>query len=795
MFLMLGVQGSEVFIMDTEDNCCVESVPIDVFVQSKVLGIPCETRYEEILSKFTTLNGNRDFHPLRAGIMKLGVLNVLASLCEAYGQEFDSEPLVGSSMPLSSLVSVTYNANDRVSCLIEGNASSEGYYDSFVSALDQLQYSEDYDDYDYDEDGSEELFSGDVDEDYPDEDIVYDDFEDDFEDFNYDDDYEEESSADMLSVAKLYGLLSDAQVDLLKRYYKWYSKRVFNIENGSLHLDTINSVRYNEWKKKELSNIRGDEEWSYEGCIDTGEFPGAYCEMGHALRYVHYARGAESDRVVAFGSKCVSDFFEVDVTTMRAINKAQRDSTNDLVELYKIYSDRNLLSQAQSSFTVLNFVLDSLISKGKLKTAIAKFALEFRNLHLVYPKTLVKEFKKSLLNLDTLKDFSLQSDRRSKLIELCFGDEGLQVDNYLIGKFYDYKSWGQSKLVYPPKSFDYYSACFFEWFFGIEFDGIHRYNPELGLNVKDEGGKSKKAKNIYANRELGVTSSIFYVEDDIINGAKEGISSVCAVLDAVNIFESFSSNWKVPYLNAYNAKYKNLDAIKECKEVALKMKGYLSKRYYSNVFNNATLRDEWFKSYETFLSVSYCLPSFKTGFSEICKTVVLDEKPEVGSNYSELLNLNFNSLSLDSSLSKLQYYINRISESPLSSYMESKSRFGLDVFETVSKTRRVSTKQANVLNRLGKELAETMGMLDSGNYENAKIEGTLSEDVLQCVEKAIKILETGDKFNIVIKVVPTSAMIKLKDVLCSVQRHKTASERQMYYVNLAKDLVAEVEKQ
>lgn len=793
MFLLICVDNGSVAIMDTRDNYSIDLVPIDIFAQSKVFGIPCETRYENILSDF--ISKCEGYTVLRAGMLKLGVDNVLSSLCEAYGCEFYKDYLVGSEMPLGSLVSVA-SGNDRIRTIISKEDSvSSSDFEKFSCILDELQYEDNFDDYD-DDDSSYELFSGDE-ETAEDE---YDDYlsDDEFE-FDYDDDGsydDEDNSSDMYSVAKLYGMLSDAQVDLLKKYYKWYSKRVFRDENGSLNLDTIVSKQYNEWKKRELSNIRGEEEWVYEGCIDTGEFPGAYCEMGHALRYVHYARGVESGRVVSFGSKCVGDFFEVDATTMSAIRKAQKDSTNDLVELCSIYSDSSLFDTAINSFKVLNFVLDKFKSTGKSNLpAIVKFALEFRNLELVYPKTLVKEFKKYFIGLDTLKDFSLKSDKRSGIIKLCFGDDGLRVDNYISELSYDYKSWAQSSLVYEPRNFGQFSACFFEWLFGIELDGIHKYNPLLGLNVKDEGGKSKKAKTIYSNRITGAESSIFYMEDDLIGGAERGISSFCAIKDAESVFNSFSSNWKLPYLNAYDEKYKNLNAIKECKEIVERMLGYLRMSYRRGKSLSKSLRDCWFNDYDKFLSVSYCLATFKSGFSEICKTVVLDEKSEISDSYTDLLNLSFLSMSIGSSIEKLQYYIDRVSESPLCSYMESKCRFGLEVFETVRRTNRASSKQANVMLRLGRDLADIMTMLDNGDYSEPKIDDGIPKETLECIEKAIKILESGDKFNIVIKVIPTSAVARIKDILCNVVKYNRASDKQMYYVNLAKDLVTEVEKQ
>ena len=782
MFLMLKITDFSVYIMDTEDNFSIDEMPKTVFIQSNCLGIPCETRYVDILREF-------EFSQLRAGFHEYGVESVLRDLCGLYNKAYHEEGIESGSMPLSSLVSVVDNSVKEIRPSV---SSSEPIItddlQSFNYKLDSLRNDEEFYDYNDEEDFDDDIFGGEVNED----DSAIEDYDDDDSDMYDYDDCEEvyegsERSEDMFCVARLYGILSKSQVSLLKSYYKWYSKRVFAGENGSLHLDTIKNIQYHEWKKKELANIRGDEDWGYEGCIDTGEYPGAYCEMGHPLRYVHYARGSESGKIVSFGNKCVSDFFEVDATVMRAIRKAQTESTSDLVELYRIYSDESILTSAKESFKVLNFTLDKIEEAGNARSSIVKLALEFKKLGLVYPKTLVKELKKSILSVDSLRDLVVTAEARSKLINVCFGDAGTQVDSYLTKGSYLWKAWNQSNLVYASSSFEYQACCFFEWLWGIEFDGIHRYNPVLGLNVRDEGGKSKKAIKLYTNRESKAKVSIFYSEDDPVGGASWGINTVSSLIDAFRLFESFKSNWKLPYLNAYDAKYHNLKLVKECES--------LSSELLFKILSRASFNAEIWKSKAVrFMEVSRCLSNFKVGFSEVCRSVVLDEPEKNPSGYSDLCNLDFGTLSIDNSISRLQYYIDKVFESPLASFFERKAGFGLDVFTTIKGTRKVSTKQGFVLARLAKDLAETLSMLDSGNYDNAKIEGSLSEEQLRMVSKAIRILEDGKQFNLVVKVIPTNALMKMKDILVSVSNRKIASEKQMYYVNLAKTLVDEADK-
>lgn len=784
MFLMVKITEQEVYVMDLDDLSVV-SMPKSIFIQSKCFGIPCETRYANLLCNF-------DLKQLSAGFYAYGVEDVLEELCKIDGRVYEGLTCESAEMPLSNLSGVVtgYQLEIRDELLASDVPHNA---DSFDAVLESLRNFTD-EELDYEEDQSG-IFGED---DYPDEEDDYQfseeqDYEDDDDMYNYDDEdtnfdtSDEEQSDNMFNVAKLYGMLNQSQVALLNKYYKWYSKRVFFTENGSLHLDTVTSIAYNEWKKRELANIRGDEEWTYEGCVDTGEFPGGYCEFGHPLRYIHYAKGSESGKVVCFGNKCVGDFFEVDATVMKAIRKAQTEATSDLVDLCGVYSDSEKLQISRESFKILDFLLEKIREKGGKLSSITKFALDFKDAGLVYPKTLVKTFKKSILGVDTLKDVTVSSEKRSKIIEVCFGSDGSQFDNFLLKNCYLWKAWDYKSLMYSSKTFEARVCSLFDWVFNIKLDGIHQYNPELGLNVRDEGGKSKRAIKAYQNRESMAKACVFYNESDLIEGIEMGISLVSSMLNAQSMFASFGSNWKLPYLNAYDAKYHNLALVKECKSATDDMLNKMVSRYS---FDSA----KWLEKADRYSSIEYCLTSFKTGFSEVCKSVVIDDGGSESSDaYDDIRNLDYGVLNIDDSISKLEGYIDRLACSSVASYFERKARFGLDVFDTVKRTRRVSYKQQNVLGRLVNDIIDAMEVLKSGNVENAVIDGSLSDKQISMINRAVEIMEDGKLFNSVIKVIPTNALVKMKDVLKSVLYRNIASEKQMYYVNLAQNLVDSVD--
>lgn len=797
-FLMVRSTESEISIMDLDD-LSVDSMPKSIFIQSKCFGIPCETRYAGILNRFK-------LSALRAGFLNYGYESVLKELCQIEGIEYMGISNEVSVMPLEKLTSVATEYTSMIKADFMGITSSTKLdtkeFDEVMDSLRNFSNEDlDYSDYETSEDDEldDDIFKADDDEYgiFSDDSEEFEDLQD-YDDYDYDDDdggleYEsDDDDKDMFSVAQLYGMLNEGQVKLLNSYYKWYSKMVFQGENGSLHLDTVESRAYDEWKKRELASIRGDEEWSYEGCVDTGKFPGGYCEFGHPLRYIHYARGTESGRVVSFGSKCVGDFFEVDATVMKAIRKAQSDSTSDLVNLCGIYKDKSQLESAWKSFEILNFVIDKFAESVSNNARIVKFALEFKKAHLLYPKTMVKMLKKYFLRTDTLKNITLNSKARSIILDKCF-DNGKVVDQFLEGISYSWRTWEFRNYAYVNKSFDYSLCSLLDWVFNIKFDGIYQYNPVLGMNVRDEGGKSKQAIKFYENRECMAIRCPFYDDASPIEGLVNGFNVIGLMILTKEIKESFQSNWKTPYLNAYDAKYHNLDSVKKCITVSEELLSKMGSRTPMRV-------ERWEQGLATFTENWYCMQGFKAGFSEVCKNVIIDKEPEESEadDLDALRRLSWHTDSFRDSARLLQSYIDTLEDSKLAITFRARNSFRLDVWDTVSRTERVSPRQAAVLSSLIEDVIVTMRKLRNGEEEE-KPEGSLSNEDLRIVERALEILGKGDYLNkeyfkVVTNVIPTSALVKIKDVLKSVSTRRFASEKQMYYVNLAKELIKEVDK-
>ena len=88
----------------------------------------------------------------------------------------------------------------------------------------------------------------------------------------------------------MYSHLNDEQIKLLKRYYLWFSQRIFDEGKQQKRTLKVTSNPRKLQKQKELNAMRNQGGlWAYAGFIDMGYRGAEYCTLGHPLRYVHLA--------------------------------------------------------------------------------------------------------------------------------------------------------------------------------------------------------------------------------------------------------------------------------------------------------------------------------------------------------------------------------------------------------------------------------------------------------------------------------------------------------------------------
>lgn len=454
MFKVVGYDGQNYAILDTETNA------VDVATDSEMLFY--------LSQKYGTIQG--------AGVSSTGELtvdpSVLINLSKTSELEFDDE-----------------------------DDEDEDDYEEY-----EEEYEDDDEEYEDDEE-DDEYSDGYVDDEYEDDDEEYED---------YYDDYEEEDEVES-TVSKLYEQLNPDQIKMLKKYYLWYSQRVF--AEGKKDPTMGMKVQKNIIRKKgDLNNLRNSGGlWHYAGFVDMGYRGAGYCTLGHPLRYMHLAwdvttsdietaffgedynddfeDAINSNNCIVFGIKCVADFFEVDSECIQALQRAQRESLKDMAIMYQYYADGNA-QEVSDSFKLLDEVMKVLrVNDGKkmlfdkdTKTTIpfslTSFYNQFRDLGMIPPKSLVQEIRDSLIGWKIHK-FNPHIGNPDTIVlkSSLRGIFGKKYDNLL-----DWLVQPYSTTQYRANTFLY----FYLWiYFTYEICGWYKYNADTN---KDEGGASKIAK-------------------------------------------------------------------------------------------------------------------------------------------------------------------------------------------------------------------------------------------------------------------------------------------------------------
>ncbi len=132
--------------------------------------------------------------------------------------------------------------------------------------------------------------------------------------------FEEYKKEEFYENEGIYDNFSDQQIRAIKEYFRWRTKIRFK------ELVANTKLEAKPKKAETLAKIMGGiTDWVYDGCVDTGEFGGGNCELGHALRYEHYAFSPSTTREIVFGVTCASDFFGIEPEKLRKINKVQAE--------------------------------------------------------------------------------------------------------------------------------------------------------------------------------------------------------------------------------------------------------------------------------------------------------------------------------------------------------------------------------------------------------------------------------------------------------------------------------------
>ena len=391
----------------------------------------------------------------------------------------------------------------------------EDYFEEEDSEEDS---DEDYIDYD-----EEELIEED-DDDEDEEEIIEDGYED--EELIEEDDEEPEES----TVSKLYNFLNEEQITVLKRYYLWYSQRLFTDAQKDPTLGIKSQTVLNR-KKANLSQLRNSGGmWYYAGFVDMGYKGAGYCTLGHPLRFMHLAwdvtvsdietaffgedynsnfeEAIESANCIKFGIKCISDFFEVDSECTRSLQRAQRESLKDMSLMYEHYAN-GTVDEVCSTFKFMDELLrwvakidtrNSVVYRDNYKPIINRnlslFYTQFRKINMIPPKSLIQEIRDHIVGWEyhverhghiKMPNFDVLIDNFKKIWSGEFDGVAEELSRYnftSVTNYFANVGWRKQTLAYLFRAF-MYESC-----------GYYAYNADTNT---EEGGASKGARSEYTH--------------------------------------------------------------------------------------------------------------------------------------------------------------------------------------------------------------------------------------------------------------------------------------------------------
>ena len=410
-------------------------------------------------------------------------------------------------------------------------------------------------------------------------------FEDELEDFTYD---EDESA-----VRRLYGYLTDEQIQILCKYYLWYSRKIFE-ESGRSHNFSMKSSMAYAKKKAAIDEIKAKNPnamWVYAGFYYT--LHSDYCNFGHKINNVHvawdasmgdvdtvffgedysknYQHALEMGYSIKFGVKCVLDFFDIDADTCKELQRAQRECLSDMKVLLSYY-DNNLQGSLIKEFDELNKVMTKYKSvwmmmrlagkdmKLECETALIQFYLDFKNANMIPPKSMVQLIRDRLVGWGNHK-FSGH-----------LGVAERRILNSTVSKL-----WGTDiGNIFAEFDNQYVKTCLNEYLCyricGTYRWGFKRYDTDNENSIwKDEGGASKavvcekKAINSTLDKYFGVTTDTINFEMfpklyefclkvretlGVLRALRTTVSGIEKSFDDIGITKSLSFKEKInsPYL-------------------------------------------------------------------------------------------------------------------------------------------------------------------------------------------------------------------------------------------------------
>lgn len=195
----------------------------------------------------------------------------------------------------------------------------------------------------------------------------------------------------------VYSHLNSLQQEIIQKYYEQYTVILFNRMRGSLRLAVSDS------KAKKLAALKGAGEWDFAGMIDKKIKGAETCELGHPLRYCYYARNTQNNNILIFGSTCVGDFFDLSESDVKALTNIKDVMLKEIKEMVSIknnnWFDEYTLLDADVIGRIWKYLgVDALDRVSDLP--MKNIVMSFIKAGLPVPQTLLAEVLKDKVTIE-----------------------------------------------------------------------------------------------------------------------------------------------------------------------------------------------------------------------------------------------------------------------------------------------------------------------------------------------------------------------------------------------------------
>lgn len=730
---------------------------------------------------------------------------------------------------ITQISSCEFEYSDEYFPKVEENEEDEYYdADSYEDYYDDEDSTEDYEDSVEDYEDSAEDYE-DFTEDYEDSDGEYEDsvedYEDDYDDA-FDDGYSDEDfgvqEEEVSTVNQLYSHLNDEQIKLLKRYYLWFSQRIFDEGQKQKRTLQVTSDPRKLKKQKELNAMRNQGGmWAYAGFIDMGYRGADYCTMGHPLRYVHLAwditvsdietsffgekydtdieEVINSSNCIKFGIDCISDFFEIDKEYTLKLKRAQREAIKDMDFMCQYYEE-GMADEVIASFTVMDELVNNISkvdAKGLLvggegykfiiPKSLSSFYRQFRQLNLVVPKSLVQEIRDNLVGWTSHKFIGWREPSWGTVDKVFNAVVGTKTKKFNTDSY----SYSGYKRVFQDYLID---------FLQLKSCGYYEYDAET---FKDEGGASKSVRSqlwaIHNSVKKKFWADAEYTFDYVrklldLEVAMAGLDELIGVYSTPT--SSYNSSENIYYMdtaivdlnNSYIREYdeKNdtnlYDWIWELKSIS---------RGTSNICRVAYNKNHKLVDFLASLNEKIqLLENEKDKYFEFATNKVQEEIDERNEQLEKerLARLERERKEDEErerakqAEAEAKEKASKLSDDEIIQYCivnaskvkdDKKLKFALTVLDTVKKTGKCSSKQMYYIGQIYEKLT---GVQVENKRQASKVQLDDRKDIEQAIDKVLEdpsLLENEEDKE------------KVHAILTSIKKYRTISERQMKYAEIA----------